>query len=64
MSAGAYAILVLKPLIIGMLITLITCNTGLSVDGHTRQVADVLPLGFVKSVLAVFLVSGTLSVLL
>lgn len=63
MGAGTYAIVVFKPLIIGMLITLITCNTGLSVDGHARQVADVLPIGFVKSVLAVFLVSGTLSVL-
>ena len=63
MGPGEYTIIVLKPFIAGLLITLITCTTGLSVSGHTRQVADVLPIGFVKSVLAVFLVSGTLSVL-
>ncbi len=64
MGGGEYAIIALKPLIAGVLITLITCTTGLSVDGRTRQLAQALPLGFVKSVLAVFLVSGTLSVLL
>ncbi len=64
MGAGDYAIIVLKPLITGVLITIITCTTGLSVDGRSRQLAQALPLGFVKSVLAVFLVSGALSVLL
>ena len=64
MDVGGYAIIALKPLIAGVLITLITCTTGLSVDGRTKQVAQVVPLGFVKSVLAVFLVSGILSVLL
>lgn len=64
MGAGDYAIITLKPLIAGVLITVITCTTGLSVDGRNRHVAQVLPLGFIKSVLAVFLVSGTLSVLL
>ena len=64
MGPGEYAIIALKPFIAGIFVALITCITGLSVSGHTRQVADVLPIGFVKSVLAVFLVSGTLSVLL
>jgi len=64
MGVGDYAILALKPTIVGVLITMITCTTGLSVDGGTRQLPQVLPLGFVKSILAVFLVSGTLSVLL
>ena len=64
MSAGDYAIILLKPLIAGVLITVITCTTGLSVDGRSRQLAQVLPLGFIKSVLAIFLVSGTLSLLL
>jgi phospholipid/cholesterol/gamma-HCH transport system permease protein len=63
MGAGEYAIVALKPLIIGLIVTLITCTTGMSVDGSNRQLADVLPLGFVKSILAVFLISGTLSVL-
>jgi phospholipid/cholesterol/gamma-HCH transport system permease protein len=64
MGMGEYAIIVLKPLITGLIISLITCTSGLSVGDHARQVADILPLGYVKSVLAVFLVSGTLTVLL
>jgi ABC-type transporter Mla maintaining outer membrane lipid asymmetry permease subunit MlaE len=46
-----------------LLITLITCTTGLSVGGPAGQLAEALPRGFVKSVLAVFLVSGTLTLL-
>lgn len=64
MGVGEYAILILKPLVMGLIITLVTCTTGLSVDGSSRQLAEVLPLGFVKSILSTFLVSGTLSVLL
>jgi len=64
MGIGEYAIIVLKPSIAGLLVSLITCITGLSVGSQARQVAEVLPIGFVKSVLAVFLVSGTLSILL
>lgn len=64
MGAGEYAIIILKPTVIGVLITLITCTTGIRVDGRTRQVAQVLPQGFVKSVLALFVVTGGLSLLL
>jgi phospholipid/cholesterol/gamma-HCH transport system permease protein len=64
MGIGEYAIIVLKPLITGLFISLITSTAGLSVGGRARQVTDILPLGYVKSVLAVFLVSGTLTVLL
>lgn len=64
MGAGDYAIITLKPLVAGMFITLITCTTGLSVDDRTSHLAQALPLGFVKSVLAVILVSGTFSLLL
>jgi phospholipid/cholesterol/gamma-HCH transport system permease protein len=63
MGVGEYAIIALKPLIAGLLITLITCTTGLSVGGPAGQLAGALPRGFVKSVLAVFLVSGTLTLL-
>ncbi|MGW8185959.1 MAG: MlaE family ABC transporter permease [Desulfobacterales bacterium] len=63
MGVGEYVIIALKPLIAGMLITLITCITGLSVGGPAGQLAEALPRGFVKSVLAVFLVSGTLTLL-
>jgi phospholipid/cholesterol/gamma-HCH transport system permease protein len=63
MGVGEYAIIVLKPLIAGLLITLITCTAGLSVGGPAGQLAEALPRGFVKSVLAVFLVSGTLTLL-
>ena len=63
MGGGEYAIIALKPLIAGLLITLITCTTGLSVGGPAGQLAEALPRGFVKSVLAVFLVSGTLTLL-
>ena len=64
MGMGEYTIIALKPLITGLFISLITCAAGLSVGGRTRKVTDILPLGYVKSVLAVFLVSGTLTVLL
>lgn len=63
MGVGEYAIIALKPLIAGLLITLITCTTGLSVGGPAGQLAEALPRGFVKSVLVVFLVSGTLTLL-
>ncbi len=64
MGPGEYAIMALKPALAGLVMTLITCTTGLSVGGPAGQIADVLPRGFVKSVLAVFLVSGTLTLLL
>ncbi|MFZ0240923.1 MAG: ABC transporter permease [Desulfobacterales bacterium] len=64
MGIGEYAIMVLKPTVAGLVIALITCVTGLSVGSPAGQIADVLPRGFVKSVLAVFLVSGTLTLLL
>ncbi len=64
MGMGEYAIMVLKPLIMGLFISLITCASGLAVEGRARQVTDILPLGYVKSVLAVLLVSGTLSMML
>jgi phospholipid/cholesterol/gamma-HCH transport system permease protein len=64
MGGREYAIIALKPLITGLLVSLITCTTGLSAGERAGQVAEVLPVGFVKSVLAVFLVSGTLTVLL
>jgi len=64
MGAGEYAIVILKPLLIGLLVTIITCTTGLAVDGRTRHVAQVLPSGFIKSLLALFIVSGGLSLLL
>jgi phospholipid/cholesterol/gamma-HCH transport system permease protein len=64
MGIGEYAIIALKPSIAGLLVSLITCITGLSVGSQAGQVAEALPIGFVKSVLAVFLVSGTLSILL
>lgn len=64
MGVGEYVIIALKPTIVGVLITLITCTTGLRSDVRGRQVAQVLPRGFVKSVLALFIVSGGLSLLL
>jgi phospholipid/cholesterol/gamma-HCH transport system permease protein len=63
MGVGEYVIITLKPLIAGLLITLITCTTGLTVGGPAGQLAEALPRGFVKSVLAVFLVSGILTLL-
>jgi phospholipid/cholesterol/gamma-HCH transport system permease protein len=63
MGVGEYVIIALKPLVAGLLITLITCTTGLSVGGPAGQLAEALPRGFVKSVLAVFLASGTLTLL-
>jgi phospholipid/cholesterol/gamma-HCH transport system permease protein len=63
-GAAEYALIVLKPVIMGGFISLITCTVGLSAEGRSRPASKVLPAGFVKSVLAVFLISGILTVLL
>jgi phospholipid/cholesterol/gamma-HCH transport system permease protein len=63
MGFGEYLIVVLKPSIAGLLIAVITSHAGLSPRGSFGRLADVLPAGFVKSVLAIFLVFGVLNLM-
>jgi phospholipid/cholesterol/gamma-HCH transport system permease protein len=64
MGPSEFAILLLKPLGMGFAVALIACTTGLV---PTDQLADVprrLPRGFVRSVVAIFLITGFFSLIL
>lgn len=64
MGPSELAILLLKPLSIGFAVALISCNTGLMATGQATDVPNSLPGGFVRCVVAIFLISGLFSVLL
>ena len=64
MGPGEYALVPLKTLAMGFAIGVISCDTGLEVEGDVMQVAALLPRGFVTSVLATLLISGVLTILL
>jgi phospholipid/cholesterol/gamma-HCH transport system permease protein len=59
-----YALVPLKTLAIGFTIGLISCTTGLAVGRAVTEVPALLPQGFVKAILAIFLISGGLTLLL
>jgi phospholipid/cholesterol/gamma-HCH transport system permease protein len=59
-----YALVPLKTLAIGFAIGLISCTTGLAVGRAVTDVSVLLPQGFVKAILATFLISGGLTLLL
>jgi len=64
MGPSEFAILLLKPLFMGFAVALISCTTGLMVTGSATDVPNSLPGGFVRSVVAIFLISGIFSILL
>ncbi len=59
-----YAMFLLKTFLIGFVIALICCTTALPAGISTTDVQDVLPRGFVKSVLAMFLISAIVTLIL
>jgi phospholipid/cholesterol/gamma-HCH transport system permease protein len=59
-----YALVPLKTLSMGFAIGLISCTTGLAVSGAVTEVPALLPQGFVKAILVIFLISGGLTLLL
>jgi phospholipid/cholesterol/gamma-HCH transport system permease protein len=59
-----YALVPLKTLAIGFAIGLISCTTGLAVGRVVTEVPALLPQGFVKAILVIFLISGGLTLLL
>lgn len=61
-SAG-YAVLPLKTLGIGLAIGVVCCLTAMEQRQEARADHALMPIGFMRSVLAVFLVSGLVSVL-
>jgi phospholipid/cholesterol/gamma-HCH transport system permease protein len=61
-SAG-YAVLPLKALGIGFAIGIVCCLTALEQRRESGAERALVPVGFMRSVLAVFLVSGLVSVL-
>jgi phospholipid/cholesterol/gamma-HCH transport system permease protein len=64
MGPSEFAILLLKPLTIGFAVALISCATGLMPTGPHAVVSRRLPRGFVRSVVAIFLITGLFSLLL
>ncbi|UCF93599.1 MAG: ABC transporter permease [Desulfobacterales bacterium] len=64
MGPSEFAILLLKPLLMGFAVALISCTTGLMVTGSVTDVPNSLPGGFVRAVVAIFLISGLFSILL
>jgi len=57
-----YAMFLLKTFLIGFMIALICCTTALTIS--TTDVQDILPRGFFKSVLAMFLISAVVTLIL
>lgn len=64
MEIKEFAILPLKTLIIGFVVALIACTTGLAVSGSRADLVEAMPRGIVKSVLATLLLSSGLTLLL
>ena len=63
MGIAEFAMLFVKTLLIGFVVTLIVCTIGLSVSGSRSELLTALPRGITKSVLATLLISGALTLL-
>lgn len=64
MRLPEFATIPLKTFIIGFVVALIACTTGLSVTGSRSDLQAALPRGITKSFLATLVISGVLTVLL
>jgi phospholipid/cholesterol/gamma-HCH transport system permease protein len=64
LGGTGYAVLPVKTLAIGFTIGIVCCLTALEIEPPGAHAASLLPRGFIRSVLAIFLVSGLTSVLL
>lgn len=64
MGLAEFALIPLKTVIIGSVVALIACTSGLSISGSRSDLLTELPRGVTKSVLAALLISGVLTLLL
>jgi phospholipid/cholesterol/gamma-HCH transport system permease protein len=64
MEPREHVLLLLKTLVSGFAIGLISCTTGLAVGRAVPEVSALLPGGFVKAVVAVLLIAGAFTILL
>jgi phospholipid/cholesterol/gamma-HCH transport system permease protein len=64
MGPGEHVLLLLKTLVSGFAIGLISCTTGLAMGRAVPEVSALLPGGFVRAVLATLLISGGFTILL
>jgi phospholipid/cholesterol/gamma-HCH transport system permease protein len=64
MGRHEYALITAKALIIGFVVALISCKDALALNGPAVGVLDILPRSFAKSVLATFVISIVLTILL
>ncbi len=59
-----YVMFLLKTFLIGFVIALICCTTALTITGSVTDLQEMLPRGFVQSVLAMFIISALVTLLL
>jgi phospholipid/cholesterol/gamma-HCH transport system permease protein len=59
-----YVLITAKTLVIGFIVALISCKDALALSGSAADVLDILPRSFAKSVLAAFVISIVLTILL
>ncbi|MEJ2729504.1 MAG: ABC transporter permease [Deltaproteobacteria bacterium] len=64
MGRHEYALLTAKTLIIGFVVALISCKDALALNGSAVGVLGILPRSFAKSVLATFMISIVLTILI
>ena len=64
MGRQEYALITAKTLIIGFVVALISCKDALAFKGPAVGVLDILPRSFAKSVLATFVISVVLTILI
>jgi ABC-type transporter Mla maintaining outer membrane lipid asymmetry permease subunit MlaE len=64
MGRQEYALITAKTLIIGFVVALISCKDALALNGSADGVLGILPRSFAKSVLATFMISIVLTIML
>jgi len=64
LGGSGYAVVPVKTLAIGFTIGIVCCLTALETEPPGASAASLMPRGFIRSILAIFLVSGLTSVLL
>ena len=64
MGFAEFVIIPLKTVLIGFVVALIACITGLSITGSRSELLAALPRGITKSVLATLFISSMMTLLL
>jgi phospholipid/cholesterol/gamma-HCH transport system permease protein len=63
MGLQTYIVFILKTIVIGFVVALLSCKMALSITGGSAAVLDLMPRGFAKSALATLIISVTLTIL-